>query len=76
MWQQAIFIRQPFGRAQDKPFDKLYLKLRAGVSGYKGSVGDLIRVRVTDDFKVVQVKVTITNADGSPVEQGDAVKQG
>jgi hypothetical protein len=28
-----------------------------------------------DDYQVAQVQVTILNADGSLVEQGDAVKQ-
>jgi len=37
--------------------------------------GDTIRVRVTDDFKVVQVRVTIVNEDGTQVEEGDAVQQ-
>lgn len=43
--------------------------------GYSGAVGDSIRVRVIDDFKVVQVQVIIYNADGSVVEQGDALQQ-
>lgn len=45
------------------------------VSNYLGAVNDPIRVRVTDDFKVVQVQVTIHNADGSTVEKGNAVQQ-
>ena len=45
------------------------------VRQYKGTVGDTIRVRVTDDFKVKQVNLAIYNADGSLVETGDAVKQ-
>ena len=45
------------------------------VANYTGSLGDTIRVRATDDFKVTQVKVTIINADGSLVEEGDAVLQ-
>ena len=45
------------------------------LTGYNGQVGDTIRVRVTDDFKVALVQVTIVNADASLVEQGDAVLQ-
>ncbi len=43
-------------------------------SKYTGSLGDPIRVRTTDDFKVVQVFVRINNADGSLVEEGYAVQ--
>jgi hypothetical protein len=46
------------------------------VSQYQGAVGDTIRIRVTDDFKVKQVHLAIYNADGSLVESGDAVKHG
>jgi len=45
------------------------------VTQYQGEVGDAIRIRVTDDFKVQQVHLAIYNADGSLVEMGDAVKQ-
>jgi len=41
---------------------------------YSGAVGETIRVRVTDDFRVEQVQVSIVNSDGSLVEQGDAIK--
>ena len=44
------------------------------VTNYAGAVGDTIRIRTTDDFKVVQVQVAIYNGDGSLVEQGDAVQ--
>ena len=44
------------------------------LTNYSGQVGDTIRVRVVDDFRVVQVQVGIYNADGSLVEQGDAVQ--
>jgi hypothetical protein len=43
---------------------------------YKGKVGDSIRVRVMDDFKVAEVQLTIYNSDGSLVEQGPALQQG
>ena len=42
------------------------------LSHYAGQPGDTILIRVTDDFLVKEVKVTITNADGSLVETGDA----
>lgn len=40
---------------------------------YKGLVGDKIVVRAKDDFKVTGVRVEIYAADGSLLEQGDAV---
>jgi hypothetical protein len=42
------------------------------ISGYHGQPGDVIRLEVTDDFAVKEVKVVITNADGSIVEEGFA----
>jgi len=45
------------------------------VTNYHGAAGDTVRVRVTDDFKVRQVQVSILNADGTLVEEGNAVKQ-
>ncbi|TCN72288.1 hypothetical protein [Acetobacteroides hydrogenigenes] len=44
------------------------------LKGYKGNVGDVITIRVTDDFKVAEVKVSIHNPDGSLVEEGNAVQ--
>jgi len=44
------------------------------LSSYQGRAGDTIRVRVTDNFKVLSVTVSIENGDGSAVEQGAAVK--
>ena len=46
------------------------------VTDYHGAINDSIRVRVTDDFKVQQVQVSILNADGTLVEEGNAAKQG
>jgi len=46
------------------------------VTDYHGAINDSIRVRVTDDFKVQQVQVSIVNADGTLVEEGNAAKQG
>ena len=43
------------------------------ISGYTGQLGDTVRIRVTDDFAVKSVIVRITNSDGSPVEEGDAL---
>jgi hypothetical protein len=45
------------------------------MTAYNGAVGDTIRVRATDDFKVEQVHIAINNGDGSLVEEGDAVQQ-
>jgi hypothetical protein len=45
------------------------------VSAYHGQPGDVIRIEVTDDFAVREVKVVITNADGSPVEEGYAQQE-
>jgi hypothetical protein len=41
---------------------------------YKGNVGDVITIRVTDDFKVDEVTVSIHNPDGVLVEEGKAVQ--
>jgi hypothetical protein len=43
------------------------------VSGYAGNPGDTVRIRVSDNFMVKSVRVTITNADGTLVEEGAAV---
>lgn len=43
------------------------------ISKYTGKVGDVISLKVSDDFKVVEVIVTILNADGTEVEHGNAV---
>lgn len=42
---------------------------------YTGAIGSTITVRAIDDFKVASVKVSITNAAGVLIEQGDAVLQ-
>ena len=42
------------------------------VTKYSGAIGDTIRIRTIDDFKVKQVQVAIYNGDGSLVEPGDA----
>ncbi len=44
------------------------------LNAYTGKIGDTIKVRVSDDFKVKEVSVTIQNADGTEVEKGNAVQ--
>lgn len=44
------------------------------VSAYTGKAGDTITVKVTDNFKVTGVSVSIYNADGTEVEHGMAVQ--
>jgi hypothetical protein len=44
------------------------------LSGYTGAAGEQIRIFVSDDFAVKAVTVSITNADGSLVEEGNAVQ--
>jgi predicted membrane-bound mannosyltransferase len=44
------------------------------LSDYTGSVGDTVRVAATDDFLVKSVYVSIVDADGATVEEGDAVR--
>jgi dTDP-4-dehydrorhamnose reductase len=46
--------------------------LDVDLTGYTGQVGQKIRIRVTDDFAVKSVVVTIHNADGTLQEEGDA----
>lgn len=42
---------------------------------YKGEIGDVITIRVSDDFKVQEVKISIHNPNGTLVEEGNAVLQ-
>jgi hypothetical protein len=42
------------------------------VSAYQGQPGQVIGVRVTDDFEVVAVHVVIAGLDGAMIEQGAA----
>ncbi|MDR0845737.1 MAG: hypothetical protein LBN71_11005 [Tannerella sp.] len=42
------------------------------LSAYHGQPGDVIRIIVTDDFAVKEVKVVIFNPDGTLVEEGYA----
>jgi hypothetical protein len=43
------------------------------LSAYTGIIGDEIRIVASDDFAVKSVRVQISNADGSLVEEGYAV---
>jgi hypothetical protein len=45
---------------------------RVDLSNYAGRAGDTIQVRVYDDFAVREVRIRITNTDGSTVEEGAA----
>jgi len=45
------------------------------LSMYTGAVGDTIRIRAVDDFRVESVRVEIYNADGTEVESGNAMQQ-
>ena len=42
-------------------------------SGYAGLVGDFIRIRAIDDFRVESVRIEIQNAADALIEQGNAV---
>lgn len=44
------------------------------LSGYAGAVGDEIVARASDDFDVVGVGVALTDADGNPIESGEATE--
>ncbi len=43
------------------------------VSNYKGTVGSVIVVNAKDDFRVVQVKVSVHSSTGVLVEEGNAI---
>lgn len=44
------------------------------VSNYSGKAGNSIRIRATDDFKVIQVMVSIYNSGNTLVEEGYAIQ--
>ena len=44
------------------------------LSGYTGAAGDEIVIRARDDFDVVGVSVALTDADGNPIESGEATE--
>lgn len=43
-------------------------------TNYTGAIDDTIRIRATDDFRVMGVHIAIFNGDGTLVEEGDAVQ--
>lgn len=43
------------------------------LTGYHGLVGDVVKVRASDDVGVTKVSVAINGADGTLLETGDAV---
>jgi hypothetical protein len=43
------------------------------ISNYKGVVGDPIIIHATDDFKITEVHVTISDSYGNTIEQGNAI---
>ncbi len=43
-------------------------------SQYSGAAGNLITIKATDDFKVVRVRVIITDGHGNHVECGEAIR--
>jgi hypothetical protein len=44
-------------------------------SAYTGAAGDEIRIIASDDFMVKSVYVQINDADGAPIEEGEAVNK-
>ena len=46
------------------------------LSEYTGKKNDIIKIKAFDDFKVKAVTVKIQNADGTLVEEGNAVESG
>ena len=45
-------------------------------SAYNGQVGDTIQVIASDDFSVVNVHLTLKNAEGTFIESGNAIEAG
>jgi hypothetical protein len=44
------------------------------VFGYSGNIGDVITVNASDDFGVEKVLVSISDDQGNPIENGEAVE--
>ena len=44
------------------------------LSAYNGKAGDVISIRASDDFSVENVHVSISDDQGNPIENGNAVK--
>jgi hypothetical protein len=49
---------------------------KINLSEYTGKKNDIIKIKAFDDFKVKAVTVKIENADGTLVEEGNAVENG
>lgn len=45
-----------------------------GLKTHTGAVGDTIRIKVTDDFQVTNVIVTINDSKGTKLETGPAIQ--
>jgi threonine dehydratase len=48
--------------------------IELNLTEYSGGPGQQIKMKVTDDFKVKAVMVTIQNENGSIVEEGSAIQ--
>ena len=64
-WQKLKTILSP--RVSPVPLKSI------NKDSYHGAVGDTITIDATYDFKVATVSISIHNAAGALVEQGDAV---
>jgi hypothetical protein len=73
---------EALARAQGKPLFSLMVADffnrptvdQVDVSGYHGAAGDAIAVRASDDVGVVSVRVSLTRANGTPIETGPAAE--
>lgn len=45
---------------------------RVDLSGYSGKAGQVVRIQATDDFRVVEVSVCVSNCLGEVIEEGNA----
>lgn len=46
------------------------------LENYKGRIGDVIKIRATDDIGLAELSVNIVAQDGTPIESGQAVEDG
>ncbi|MDR1879169.1 MAG: hypothetical protein LBQ64_06365 [Bacteroidales bacterium] len=72
LYGAAKKCRTPFNTAVSDFFNTPKIE-NIDLYAYTGTVGDKIRIMATDDFAVKSVHVQINNADGSLVEEGEAV---
>ncbi len=56
-----------------KDFMNPPMVLEIDASGYHGNAGEVISVKALDDFELASVRVNITAADGTLVEEGDCL---